>query len=441
MQYDYVIVGSGPGGATVARQLARAGARVAVLERGRDWRRNPLYGTYAGALAYADRHALLFTKEGVNIIRPLMVGGATSMFAACSADPLPWWKTDYDIQLDSYARKAKQELRVEPLSASLRGTASSHLADAGNSLGMQWLPQEKFMWPARSPKFNCGAHCMLGCRCGAKWNAAEFVDDAVAAGAVLRTHCRVDQILHDGQQARGVRVRERGRVREFTAANIIVAAGGIGTPLLLRDSGLPISEGMAMDLTVMVYGYSSEVSGQGYEPPMTWSSVDDQLGVLYSTLIDPWLMYPIIMAAKGPLYPLTWRRWRNTLGVMIKIKDEISGSFDARGRISKGTTDADDARLTRAQDVARQILKRAGCDPGRMITTPIRGTHPSATVRIGDVLSADLQTHVRGLYVCDASVFPQALARPTVLTIIALGMRLASQLLRKANQRGRRPIV
>ena len=429
MHYDYIIVGSGPGGATVARELARAGRRVALLERGRDWRRNPLYGTYAGALAYADRHALLFTREGVNIIRPLMLGGATSMFAGCSADPLPWWKAEYDIDLRRYASRVKEELKIRPLPASQRGTASTHLADAGNSLGMRWAPQDKFMMPVRSHGFKCGAHCMLGCRCGAKWNAAEFADDAVAAGAVLHTQCRVDTVLHDQNRVRGVRVRHRGRAHEWTADNVIVAAGGVGTPLLLRQSGVPISDGMAMDLTVMVYGYSKDVTGQGYEPPMTWSCADDHLGVLYSTLIDPWLMYPIIMAAKGPLYPLTWRRWRNTLGVMIKLKDEISGSFDKRGRISKGATTADRAKLLRAEDVARQILKRSGCDPRRMIITPLRGTHPSATMRIDDVLTRDLETNVPGLYVCDASVFPRALARPTVLTIMALALRLADRLL------------
>jgi choline dehydrogenase-like flavoprotein len=429
MNYEFVIVGSGPGGATLARELARAGRRVAILERGRDWRSNPLYGTYAGALAYADRRALLFTKEGVNIIRPLMLGGATSMFAGCSADPLPWWKSQYDIELGNYASRVKQELKIRPLPTSQRGAASSHLAEAAISLGMHWKPQDKFMQPGRTrERFKCGAHCMLGCRCGAKWNAAEFVDDAVAAGAELMTQTRVDEVLHDGQRVRGVRVRGRGRRREIGADRVIVAAGGIGTPMLLRESGVPISDGMAMDLTLMVYGYSKDVTGQGYEPPMTWSCADDQLGVLYSTLIDPWLMYPIIMAAKGPLYPLTWRRWGNTLGVMIKLKDELSGSFDAKGRISKGTTTADQARLIRAQDVARQILQRAGCDPRRMITTPLRGTHPSATVRIGDVLSKDLETGIEGLYVCDASVFPQALARPTVLTIIALAMRLADHL-------------
>jgi choline dehydrogenase-like flavoprotein len=64
-----VVVGSGPGGATVARQLARAGKKVILLERGEDYRNKFYYGTYLGALTYADQHSLLFTKEGLNIIR------------------------------------------------------------------------------------------------------------------------------------------------------------------------------------------------------------------------------------------------------------------------------------------------------------------------------------------------------------------------------------
>ncbi len=56
-------------------------------------------------------------------------------------------------------------------------------------------------------------------------------------------------------------------------------------------------------------------------------------------------------------------------------------------------------------------------------------SQPSGTVRIGELLDNNLQTEVKNLYVCDASVFPQALARPTVLTIIALAKRLATRLI------------
>ena len=429
MNSEYVVIGSGPGGATIARHLARAGKQVLVLERGRDWRRSRLYGTYAGALLYADKRALLFTSEGLNIIRPLMVGGATSMYCGCSATPPPWLKQRYGIDLTSYADETVTELGIAPLPAHLRGEASTRLAQAGRELGMDWHAQDKFMQPARAKPFDCGAKCMLGCRCGAKWSAAEFVDDAVGAGAQLWTQTRVQRIVASGGRVNGVEGERNGKSFRIDANKVIVAAGGIGSPILLRNSGIDAAgRGMTMDTTAMVYGYAP-FKGMGNDPPMTWSCPDDDLGVLYSTLIDPWLMYPIIMTLKGPSYPLTWRRWGHTLGVMIKLKDEISGEVDPSGRIMKGLTSNDRDRLTQAEEVARRILVRAGCKPDTLFTTPLRGTHPSGTVRIGDVVNADLETEIGGLHVCDASVFPEALARPTVLTIISFAKRLSERLL------------
>jgi choline dehydrogenase-like flavoprotein len=294
---------------------------------------------------------------------------------------------------------------------------------------MDWRPQEKFMQPVRARAFDCGAHCMLGCRCGAKWSAAEFVDDAVAEGCDVWTGAHVQRVLVEDGVATGVVGMVGGRRFTIHAGVVILAAGGIGTPRLLQRSGLPgAGQGMVMDTTVMVYGHAP-FKGNGLEPPMTWSYADDELGVLYSTLIDPWLLYPLIMASKGPAYSLTWHRWGHTLGVMIKLKDEISGGILADGRIHKGLTAGDRQRLTQAEGVAKAILLRAGCDSETIFTTPIRGTHPSGTVRIGELVNTDLETEVRGLYVCDASVFPEALARPTVLTIIGLARRLADYLL------------
>ena len=430
-EVDYVIIGSGPGGATVARGLARAGRSVILLERGKDYRDWALYGTYAGALTYADRHALLFTREGLNVIRPMMAGGATSMYCGCAAPPPAWLKDDYHIDLEPQVAAAQQELSLAPLPAHLRGSASTRLAEAGQALGQDWQPLLKFMRPGRASPFNCGAKCMLGCRCGAKWNAVEWVDEAVSAGAEFWTEARVDQILLDGpgrRQASGVRGRRHGQPFEIQAGTVIVCAGGIGSPLLLRQAGLQrAGYGIAMDTTVIVYGLSAE-QGNGGEPPMTYAWENPEEGYMLSTLIDPWLMYPIITALKGPQYGLTWPRWGRSLGVMVKLKDDTTGEVAAEHDISKPMTPADLVKLDRATATAERILVKAGADPQSIFATPPRGTHPCASVRIGDQLDSNLQTEIDHLYVCDASAFPASLARPTVLTIIALGERLVQHL-------------
>ena len=432
LQYDVIVVGSGPGGATVARELSRAGKRVLLLERGQDHRPRSYYGTYLGALLYSDRGSLLFTEEGLNIIRPLMVGGATSMYCGCAAPPPAWLKTKYGVDLDTEVSETIEELEIEPLPAGLRGEASTQIAQAAQALGYNWEPQLKFMKPARAQKFDCGAKCMLGCRCKAKWSAAEYVDQAVAAGCDLRTGARVERVKIEDGHVIGVEGRLNGKPFAAHAGKVVLSAGGIGTPRILHGSNSPAlqqaGQGMTMDITVMVYGTIAG-RGIGKEPPMTWSCENLEEGYMLSTLIDPWLLYPLINSLKGPKYALTWPRWKNTLGVMIKLKDDVSGGVFPTGKISKPMTDHDRPRMRAAEEVCRRILIEAGARPETIFTTPLRGTHPSGTVRIGTTVDQNLQTEIQGLYVCDASVFPEALARPTVLTIVGLGKRLAKNIL------------
>ena len=432
LQFDVIVVGSGPGGATVARELARAGKKVLLLERGQDHRLRSYYGTYLGALLYTDRGSLLFTEEGLNIVRPLMVGGATSMYCGCAAPPPAWLKAKYGVDIETEVSETIEELEIEPLPAELRGEASTHIVQAAQALGYNWEPQLKFIKPARAQKFDCGAKCMLGCRCRAKWSAAEYVDQAVASGCDLRTDARVERVkIEDGHI---VAVEGLLNRKPFVAHadKVVLSAGGIGTPRILQSSDGSVfqqaGQGMTMDTTVMVYGTIAG-RGTGKEPPMTWSWENLEEGYMLSTLIDPWLLYPLINSLKGPKYALTWPRWKNTLGVMIKLKDDVSGGVFPNGKISKPMTDHDRSRMRAAEEVCRRILIEAGARPETIFTTPLRGTHPSGTVRIGMLVDENLQTEIQGLYVCDASVFPEALARPTVLTIIGLGKRLAKNIL------------
>lgn len=270
---------------------------------------------------------------------------------------------------------------------------------------------------------------MLGCRCGAKWNAAEYVDEAVAAGAALRTGAHIERVLIEDGRVTGVEGKLQGKPFTARAETVVLAAGGIGTPRILQSSGFEeAGQGMTMDTTVMVYGFIED-QGIGNEPPMTWAWDNEEEGYMLSTLIDPWLSYPLVMTRGDWKHLPSWFRWNHILGVMIKVTDEVSGGVYGGGRISKPMTARDQARLAAARAVSEKILIEAGAVADNIIMTPLRGTHPSGTVRLGIMLDENLQTEVEGLYVCDASTFPRALGRPTVLTIIGLGKRLARHLL------------
>jgi len=150
---------------------------------------------------------------------------------------------------------------------------------------------------------------------------------------------------------------------------------------------------------------------------------------MLSTLTDPWLMYPLANGKLGVKHLWSWWKWRRLMGIMIKAQGRrVRRGLPGRP-ISKPLSDAERGRMEAAFDVCRRILVEAGADPKFVFMSPQRGTHPSGTVRIGDMVDGDLAMRdVRGLYACDASVFPEALDRPTVLTIIGLGKRLARTL-------------
>ena len=430
-EVDVVVVGSGPGGATVARQLAQAHRRVVLLERGTDHRERFYYGTHLGALIYGDRGCLFFTEEGLNIVRPLMTGGATNMFTGSAARPPEWLKQKYGVDIGVEVEDTIKELALDRLPDEALGERSTRIMEAANDLGYDWQPLMKFMRPTHTARFNCGAKCMLGCRCGAKWTANEYVDDAVAAGCELMTRARVDDLIIEDARVVGVRGKSGRSTRfEIRAEVVVLAAGGIGTPIILQNAGFfEAGHGMAMDTTTIVYG-TSKYGGTSSEPPMSVAYTDDENGYMLSTLIDPWLLYPMINALKGVKYPFTWFNYGRSMGLMIKIKDELSGGVSLEGSVSKPLTPRDRYRLNHASIVARKILVRAGCDPDSVFVGPLRGTHPCATVRIGEMLDENLRTELENLYVCDASCFPEALDRPTVLTIIGLAKRLAAHLLR-----------
>jgi choline dehydrogenase-like flavoprotein len=116
---------------------------------------------------------------------------------------------------------------------------------------------------------------------------------------------------------------------------------------------------------------------------------------------------------------------------MTKARDPLAGSISADGSISKPLGEDEHLKLARGREIATRILLRAGCDRDTIMTSPPRGAHPGGTVRIDDVLARDLQPEIAGLYVCDASVIPEPVGLPPVLTILGLAKRLVNERLER----------
>jgi len=423
---DVVIVGTGPGGTSVGRQLARAGKEVLLLEKGRDLKR---IGNHFSALLYADKMGMSWTEEGLNVVRAIVTGGSTIMYCGSAMKPPAWLKDRYGIDLDRHTEDVIRELDLTPLPDDVIGSAGMRILEAGNDLGYDFEKMPKFI-DANTCRMHCGGTCMLGCPHGAKWTARDYIRDTLEAGGELVTRADVQNVSSEDGVARGVTALIPGGVLDVEADVVIISAGGVGTPSILQKSGLhEAGIGMFMDPLVFVTGVS-KYRGNCQGPPMCVGTTKFmEEGILLSDLIDPWMIWVIMVLRSNPSKLLNFLSYRRQLSLMVKIGDERKGFITVDGRISKPLTDQDRWRLNRGAALSRDVLIKAGCDPRSIMVGPVRGAHPGATARIGEVVNQDLETRIQNLYVSDASVLPEALDRPVVLTLIGLGRRLAEHLL------------
>ncbi|MCK4849494.1 MAG: hypothetical protein KAT16_10730, partial [Candidatus Heimdallarchaeota archaeon] len=152
-------------------------------------------------------------------------------------------------------------------------------------------------------------------------------------------------------------------------------------------------------------------------------------GLFQSPVVDPWGLFMLTFALqRTPWNVFRIRHYPRLMGIMTKIQDQKAGQL-TRGRlslsISKPLTSQDQNRLDKGHDIAKEVLIEAGAKKNIIFSTPTRGAHPGGTNSIGEVVNPDLQTNIKNLFVCDASILPHSLGTPLILTLMAFGMRLA----------------
>jgi choline dehydrogenase-like flavoprotein len=424
--FDAIVVGSGPGGASVARDLSKKGAKVLILEMGSD---APIKGTIPQAVTMTAMpgKSMLFTYGGLSMVRATTLGGSSVFYYATAFEPPHDTFAKYGVDIKADTASLRQELPIAPLSDELMGPMAKRLMKSAQELGYNWKKLDKYVYQDLC-RTDCDK-CNLGCPHGAKWNARFLVEEAVADGAVLRSNARVREVIIENNAAKGVVFTTNGREQKAFADTTIVAAGGIGTPVVLRASGIPTAgNDYFFDPLICVWGEVDEDLG-GREFPMASGVHMHDEGYLMTDMTIPKMLYQAFAAQVGRLDRLHVHK--RTLSIMVKAKDSLGGTLTDAGGVRKHLAPADKAKLLKGYERARGVLANAGAK--NIFKGWYVAAHPGGTAKIGDVVDSDLKTRFDNFFVCDCAVIPEAWGLPPSLTLLALGRRLARHLAKDAS--------
>ena len=132
-QTDVVIAGSGPGGATVAKELSRKGKNVIVCEAGKNqnW-----FGNSLSTVNLLNQKGMTFSREGNWIVSGKSLGGGSVVYAGVAFKPPAWLKEKYGIDLEEEAREFWNEVPIKPLPDSHIGPAARKIMKTARRMGL-----------------------------------------------------------------------------------------------------------------------------------------------------------------------------------------------------------------------------------------------------------------------------------------------------------------
>ena len=422
-----LVVGSGAGGATVARALAGTHA-VTVLEAGGPFRP---FSRDLDLLARARATGVFFDVRMIRLLFPAMqvrrartrsgtddmalvngigLGGTTTISTGNALrcdEGLRARGIDLDVEFAELAREV-------PVTADHRerwSATTRRLFGVCSDLGLDPRPLPKLGDYSRCRR--CG-RCVLGCPSGAKWDARRFLADAAARGATIRSGWTADTVVVRDGRARGVRARH-GLSRATVPADVVVlAAGGFGTPAILERSGIRCEPRLFVDPVLCV---AAPLAGAGMDREISMPFVVERDGFIVAPYLD-WLSF------------FFDRRWRLPSGdivpLMVKLRDDDRGRVGAR-RIEKELTDGDRARLAEGVALCGDLLEHLGAPRATHVLGTLNAGHPGGALPAG--LGPDAfhdQRLPENVWVADASLLPDALGRPPILTVMAMAKRVAT---------------
>jgi choline dehydrogenase-like flavoprotein len=389
---NVIVVGSGAGGATITRELASKGINVTLIEKGPYTNIEKAYEHYDNA------------DVGVELLQTSCVGGTTVVTAGNAVRTCQEQFKNMGIDLEADFIEIENEMGVSTLPDTHFGHGTELIMKKAELMGFNTQKMPKFI---DSKKCKPCGKCAFGCPMNSKWTSQEYVNDAKDHGAKVIANTKITELITVDNEIKGIKSDDK----EFLADIVIISAGGIETPRILRRTGLDAGNNLFVDTFVTVGGILKDIKFKN----------EVQMNALIK--LDDLIMAPHYSGMLFDKLEKYGAREKDILSMMIKIGDEGSGKV-REDHIEKYSTAKDVGLLSKGSAAAGAILTEAGVDPTTITSTIARGAHPGGTAAIGDIVNKNLETKISGLFAADASVFPMAPGAPPVLTIIALARRL-----------------
>jgi choline dehydrogenase-like flavoprotein len=287
------IIGSGCGGATLAKRLSDFGIDVVLLEQGgyypaSDMDQNEL--NMAGKIT-AERNFSTSSDNGNLLTYGQNIGGASVHYWADSYRTpqfkLDEWEQGYGVQghqmkdLSPAFDDIEKSLNIHPATDEYFNRMNQLLMASSEKLGWHGhrVPQ------ARRFCVKSG-HCMQGCRYDAKQSQmVTHIPTAIRQGVKVIADAKADRLQFKGSSVSALRVamidrrsnRPNGIQLTIHAKHFVVAAGGFNSAFFLMQQDLKaklpaLGRYFSMNPTTMIHGI--------YDEPITmWRNIPAAYGV------------------------------------------------------------------------------------------------------------------------------------------------------------------